>query len=714
MGWVVNLAVTWFARQALALKIIIVVVLGLLPVLAVALFFYANNLRKSIEDEWGAWLQGYAYHLASRTNANLGERQFDVLLMSGSAVLNQNLETRLEHLIANSREKYSQMLVLDKNGKILAAAAQDESGESLETRSLLGRDLSSESWFQSAKKLPEGEFHQLEPEVDQLQKQLEPGEHLGMRFSAPIRNAAGQVIGVWSNLYKWSDIENLVFALQERGENENSSINFVILNRLGVVLEHPEKTLIKKSTITDSAAQVQKDKSEGFVVGRNYKDQTPEKGMEGWFRSTFESDKLGWVFVASESYQDIEDSVRQSIIEVLWICLAVLVVVVVVLVLATRYVSRGLKQLGQNAADLALGDLEQNLGRYPKDELGRFAESFRTMIGYQQRMANAASAIRQGDLSQQVTPASDKDVLGQAFNGMTKNLTDLLETLQKGTVALSSASEQMRASSQAQASSVSGQFAAIAQTSATVDEVQTTTEQALEYAVQTRESAKSIRQVVQLGVEATDQANQSMGDIKARVSDIAENILALSEQTQAIGDIIALVGKLSDQSNLLSLNAAIEAARAGEHGKGFGVVALEIRTLAEQSKAATVRVRDLLSQIQSATNSAVMTTEQGIKVAESGVESIARVSEVISHLSEAIESAAQNAHLISASVQQHSVGMNQIADAMQHLKTNAETTLSASEQSKSSANALAELARRLKNLTDGYTLPQNSHSKVSD
>jgi methyl-accepting chemotaxis protein len=714
MGRVLTFVLTGFARQALAFKIIVFVVLGLLPVLAVALFFYSSNTRKSIEDEWGAWLQGYAYHLSARVDTNLAERQSDVTLMSSSAILDQGLQARLKTLIENSFEKYSQLVVLDKSGTIVAMAAQDESGETLDARSLVGRNLGGEAWFQTTLALPAGEFHQLEPSVDRLQQQLEPGDHLGMRFSAPIRNATGQVIGVWSNLYKWSNTENLVFALQERGENENSSLNFVILNSLGVVLEHPDKSLIQKSTITDSAAQTNKKLAEGFVVGRNYASATPEKGMEGWYRSKNESGKLGWVFIATESYGDVEASVQQSIIEVLWICLAVLVVVVLILVFATRPVSKGLKQLGKNAAGLALGDLAQQPAAYPKDEFGRFAESFRTMIGYQQRMANAASAIQQGDLSQAVTPASDKDVLGQAFVGMTKNLTDLLETLQKGTVALSSASVQMRAGSQSQASGVSKQFAAIAQTSATVDEVQTTTEQALEYAVQTRESAKAIRQVVQLGVEAGAQANQSMADIKARVGDIAENILALSEQTQAIGDIIVLVGKLSDQSNLLSLNAAIEAARAGEHGKGFAVVALEIRNLAEQSKAATLRVRDLLSQIQSATNSAVMTTEQGIKVAEVGVESITRVSEVISHLSETIESAAQNAHLISASVQQHSVGMNQISSAMQDLKQNAETTLSASEQTKTAATDLADLAGRLKDLTDGYTLPQNSHSTVSD
>ena len=94
---------------------------------------------------------------------------------------------------------------------------------------------------------------------------------------------------------------------------------------------------------------------------------------------------------------------------------------------------------------------------------------------------------------------------------------------------------------------------------------------------------------------------------------IAEHILALSEQTQQIGEIIAAVNDLADQSNLLALNAAIEASRAGEQGRGFAVVAHEIRSLAEQSKAATAQVRTILSDIQRATNAAVMATEQGTK-----------------------------------------------------------------------------------------------------
>jgi CHASE3 domain sensor protein len=92
---------------------------------------------------------------------------------------------------------------------------------------------------------------------------------------------------------------------------------------------------------------------------------------------------------------------------------------------------------------------------------------------------------------------------------------------------------------------------------------------------------------------------------------IGESIVALADQAQAIGEIISTVNDLAEQTNLLALNAAIEAARAGEQGRGFAVVAGEVKSLAEQSKAGTARVRQILEQIQRATTGAVSATEQG-------------------------------------------------------------------------------------------------------
>ena len=96
------------------------------------------------------------------------------------------------------------------------------------------------------------------------------------------------------------------------------------------------------------------------------------------------------------------------------------------------------------------------------------------------------------------------------------------------------------------------------------------------------------------------------------------------ERMFGYGNYDLAVNALADQSKLLALNASIEAARAGEEGRGFAVVAMEVRQLAEQSRSATARVRDILSEIQQATNTAVMVTEEGSKGAEQGIELVER------------------------------------------------------------------------------------------
>src|SRR5205814_8058379 len=119
----------------------------------------------------------------------------------------------------------------------------------------------------------------------------------------------------------------------------------------------------------------------------------------------------------------------------------------------------------------------------------------------------------------------------------------------------------------------------------------------------TLELSKAGRKVVEESVAATL-------TVKEKVESTAENILLLAEQAQAIGEIIAAVNDIAEQTNLLALNAAIEASRAGEHGRGFSVVAGEVKALADQSKKATAQVRQILGEIQKATNKAVLSTEE--------------------------------------------------------------------------------------------------------
>jgi methyl-accepting chemotaxis protein len=193
-----------------------------------------------------------------------------------------------------------------------------------------------------------------------------------------------------------------------------------------------------------------------------------------------------------------------------------------------------------------------------------------------------------------------------------------------------------------------------------------------------------------------------MQRIREQVESIGESIVRLAEQGQAIGEIIATVNDLADQSNLLAVNAAIEAAKAGDQGKGFAVVAQEVKSLAEQSKQATAQVRGILGDIQKATGGVVMATEQGSKAVAAGVKLSVEVGESIRVLADSIEAAARAATQIAVSAQQQLVGMDQVAQAMQHIQQASAQNVASTKQTESAAQNLRDLGQTLKQLVEQY------------
>jgi methyl-accepting chemotaxis protein len=195
-----------------------------------------------------------------------------------------------------------------------------------------------------------------------------------------------------------------------------------------------------------------------------------------------------------------------------------------------------------------------------------------------------------------------------------------------------------------------------------------------------------------------------MKRIQTQMESIAESVVKLSEQSQAIGEIIATVNDLADQSNLLAVNAAIEAAKAGEHGRGFAVVAQEVKNLAEQSKQATTQVRGILGDIQKATTAAVLATEQGDKAVEAGVKQSTEAGEAIRLLADGITESARTATQIAASSQQQLVGTDQVAMAMENIKEASLQNIAGTKQVEAAAQNLHELGQRLKRLVEQYTV----------
>jgi methyl-accepting chemotaxis protein len=236
---------------------------------------------------------------------------------------------------------------------------------------------------------------------------------------------------------------------------------------------------------------------------------------------------------------------------------------------------------------------------------------------------------------------------------------------------------------------------AVSETTATVEEVKQTAQLSSQKARNVSDSAQKASQVSQGGRKSVEEAMQGMQRIQEQMESIAESIVRLSEQSQAIGEIIATVNDLAEQSNLLAVNAAIEASKAGEQGKGFAVVAQEVKSLAEQSKQATAQVRTILGDIQKATGTAVLATEQGSKAVQAGVKQTAETGESIRLLADSIVEAAQAATQIAASSQQQMVGMDQVVLAMENIKQASVQNVSGTKQAEVAAQGLHELGQKL-------------------
>ncbi len=398
----------------------------------------------------------------------------------------------------------------------------------------------------------------------------------------------------------------------------------------------------------------------------------------------------------------------------------------VLLWFVTLRIATPIQRITAVAHAVAGGDLEVEVNVQSRDETGMLAEAFNHMISRlrqtlhqeQRQRERLQTAVREyvahmekvgsgnlsarltlDDLAESVKTASDDDdpliVLGRNLNEMTDSLQHMISQINGAANNLSSAAAEILSTTIQQASGANEQSAAITQTSTTVDELKTIAEQSVMRAQEVANASQRTVEVSHNGQQAMQDTIGSMHEIKARVEGIAENILALSEQTQQIGAIISTVNDIAAQSNILALNASVEAARAGEAGKGFAVVAVEVRNLAEQSRQATAQVRAILSDIQKATNATVMATEEGTKGVDEGAQLARQAQQAIEQLTTVIQDSAQAATQMVAGGRQQAAGVEQVALAIQQINQAMTTNLTSTRETERSAQSLNDLARSL-------------------
>lgn len=294
--------------------------------------------------------------------------------------------------------------------------------------------------------------------------------------------------------------------------------------------------------------------------------------------------------------------------------------------------------------------------------------------------------------------------LGVTLNSMVEGLKTLAMQSKESTSNLGSAIAEIRASTQEQAAGVEEQLAAVQETAATVDEITHAGSQVTKRAQEVIASAQATAQTSADGLRAVDETMRAMDGIREQAEIVAENIVSLSEKTQAIGEIISSVNDISERSHLLALNAAIEAAAAGESGRSFSVVAVEMKTLADQAKDATNQVRAILGEVQRGINTSVMLTEEAVKRALAGKERTEVTQRTIGEIAHRFQESVLTFQQIVASTNQQQLGIEQVMGALQNIRQASQQTAAGTRQLNDAAGNLAGLSEQLLSLSARYKL----------
>jgi len=351
----------------------------------------------------------------------------------------------------------------------------------------------------------------------------------------------------------------------------------------------------------------------------------------------------GWI-VGTGAYLDrIEEEVSSVRRRVVSIFVLVGVLIVCLALAVARKITVSLRQIGEDVKRMAEGDLSALAAREETaDEVGLLARGVRKMAG--------------------------------ALGGVIGGIVESSESVSSAVEVVKSALEKTAQGAQTQAVRASQITASAEEMSQTIVSIAAN--------AQTASANSSLAMKTALeGKEAADNAIEAVGAFHSTTMSVASMVEHLNGKVEEIGDIVAVIDEIADQTNLLALNAAIEAARAGEHGRGFAVVADEVKKLAERTMAATGEVSEKVRAVQ----------EESQQTAGSMEEAASKISQVTGHINILAESLTR----IVGGVQKAAEEIAQMATAVDQQSTASEEIARAIEGSSLAAGEIDAAAKEM-------------------
>lgn len=322
------------------------------------------------------------------------------------------------------------------------------------------------------------------------------------------------------------------------------------------------------------------------------------------------------------------------------------------------------------------------------------------------RLLDEMEGLADGDLTTNATVTEDfTGAIADAMNFTIDQLRSLVSTIKDSVTKLAGATDVTQNISTELAQASRNQAQEITGASAAINEMAVSIEQVSANALESSTVAEKSVDIAKKGGEVVRNTIQGMDTIREQIQETSKRIKRLGESSQEIGDIVSLINDISEQTNILALNAAIQASMAGEAGRGFAVVADEVQRLAERSGNATKQIEALVKTIQTDTNEAVISMEastsevvEGARLAQDAGVALEEIEQVSKSLADLIQN-------ISNAARQQAASAGHVSNTMNVIQEITNQTSDGTQNTASSIGKLAELADELNSSISDFKLP---------